>query len=138
MVAKLMFYRTILLGVGMTDGTNEEEFPLSKEALQPLIKFVALANAGGVAASITVIGATAKNGYLENLLAIPLGLFAFGVIFTILYPTSLFLRIAKQENFEPAPITWIIQDRTLRVSGYGAILAFVAGCFAGVLLVLFS
>lgn len=116
----------------MENDLLKQNFPNTVKAIQPLIKLLTLANAGGIAATVTVIGATTKEGCFESILAWPLGLFSAGIIFSILYPTSLFLRIAKQEKFEPSPIKWLIHDKALRFFGYGAIFLFIIGCVASV------
>jgi len=124
----------------MTEGTLEKpSFPSNTaDAAQGLIKLVALSNAGGVAATITVIGATAKNSCLMNILALPLSLFSFGVVFSIAYALSLSLRIAKHEGFEPSPIKWLVSDYFTRFSGNTAVILFVLGCLAGASIVAFS
>lgn len=118
----------------MTEDTPGKDFPFGNtaEAVRPLIKMVTLANAGGVAATITVIGATAKDGNLENVLAMPLGLFALGVVFSIGYAMSVFLKVAKHEGYILFPPPFLIADFFQDVSGYGAVAIFIGGCLSGV------
>ena len=120
----------------MSKNVPEEQFPeRTADAALGLIKLVALANAGGVAATVTGIGAIAKNGASVSVLAVPLLLFSMGVASTIGYALSLYLRIAMYEGFEPSPPKWLVGDAFLRGSGYVAIVLFILGCLFGALIV---
>ena len=111
------------------------------DAVMPLIKMVVLANAGGVAATITVIGATAKSGNLTNVLALPLGLFALGVAFAIglsfglLHRITLDIAAKMGEKLPPDPFMFLTTQRSLDITGYGAVILFFLGCLSGVLIV---
>ncbi|MCG8510509.1 MAG: hypothetical protein MI741_14890 [Rhodospirillales bacterium] len=120
----------------MATERREDGLPrATAEAARPVIKLIALSNAGGAVASMTLIGATAKSGGLENILALPLGLFSLGVFAAILYAAILYLRVAEYEGFEPDPPRWLICDRVLRASGYAGIAFFLMGSLFGVLIV---
>ncbi|MCR4379297.1 MAG: hypothetical protein NUV50_14565 [Rhodospirillales bacterium] len=120
----------------MTKDTSPREFPVhTAEAALGIIKLVSLANAGGVAATITGIGALAKNGSFESILALPLFMFSLGVASTIGYAMSLYLRIAEHEGFEPAPTKWLVSDSFTRWSGRAAVILFIGGCLSGTVIV---
>ena len=125
----------LLAGDIMGTRPKTEYLERTAAAAQLYIKLVALANAGGVAATMTVIGATAKNGGFQNILALPLGLFALGVLSTIIYAANLYLRIAFYEQFEPDPLKWLVSDFTARCSGYASPGLFLFGCLTGVWIV---
>ncbi len=120
----------------MAEDSSTRPFPeKTAAAAQGIIKLVALANAGGVAATVAVIGATAKNGCFESILAVPLILFSLGVAFTIGYAVSLYLRIAEFDKFEPAPTKWLVSAAFTRWSGWLAIILFILGCIFGAAIV---
>lgn len=119
----------------MVVDASEGKFPeKTAEALQPLIKLITLANAGGVASTVAIIGATAKSAGIVNILAMPLGFFALGVCLSVLYAMSYFLRIAEHDGWETAP-KCLSHGWFMRVTGYGAIVLFISGCLCGVLIV---
>lgn len=122
----------------MAEDTSKRPFPeKTADAALAIIKLVALANAGGVAATVAVIGATAKNGCFESILALPLLLFSLGVAFTIGYAMSLYLRIAEHEGFESSPTKWLVSGSFTRFSGNAAVILFIGGCLIGVGIVAF-
>jgi len=100
-----------------------------------VIKLVALSNAGGVAGTLTVLGATVNCSKTVGWFGLPLGFFAFGVVAAILYSANIYLRLAKDEGFEPDPVKWMVSDLTARLAGYGGIALFIAGCVSGILII---
>ena len=72
----------------------------AREQIAPLIehiiRFTALANAGGAVATITVLGATSKSGDVANVLALPLLLFAAGVACALLLTLHTMYSIAEK------------------------------------------
>jgi len=118
--------------------TSEQKFPeKTVEALKLWIKLVTLANAGGIAATVAVIGATAKNGGFVNILAWPLGLFSLGVCLAILYASSYTLRIMEHDKWDTPP-NWLISAEFMYLTGYGTLAFFVLGCISGVCIVAFA
>jgi len=125
--------------------TDEETKLLCRKyfetAAPMLAKMVTLSNAGGVAATITVIGATAKNGCIWQILAVPLALFTLGVCLAILYVMGTVFRLADvaEENLEiPEKIKLIGETGFVLISGFGSVLCFFIGSLAGILLIVFS
>jgi len=114
---------------------NDPQFPeKTAAALVPLIKLLVLANAGGAIATMSVIGATANNGSIINLFAVPLAFFLLGVVCVISYSTSYFLRIAAYENWMDYPKI-LGKGWFMEMAGYGAIVCFISGSLSGVILI---
>lgn len=106
----------------------------SAEALQGLIRLVALSNAGGVVATISVISANADIDGISRVFAFPLGFFAGGIILTILYAMSYMLRVFVADDWHKGP-EFLMSLNFMNGTGYGAIALFVFGCISGILIV---
>lgn len=104
------------------------------EALQGLIRLVALSNAGGVVATISVINANADIDGISRVFAFPLGFFVGGIILTILYALSYTLRVFDSDDWHKGP-EFLMSLNFMNGTGYGAIAFFVFGCVSGILIV---
>lgn len=121
--------------------TEHDPVSLVTKAGEHAIRFSGLANAGGVVATITVLGATAKNGEIENILALPLGFFALGIVLAILATFGAmikFLQKAIKKPIKPDPgFRWLpgafakIED----ISLFGGLACFILGAVSGVAIV---
>lgn len=70
--------------------TDEQKTNIIVKGILHTVRFIALANAGGVIATVSIIGATAKEGQIQNYLAWPLGFFLLGLFFSLLESVRLF------------------------------------------------
>jgi len=85
---------------------TEDNVSLGAKTVEHAIRFSGLANAGGAISTITILGATAKNGNIENILALPLGLFALGVFLAALAAFGVMIKFwqkALGRQFKPDP-----------------------------------
>ncbi len=123
--------------------TDAEHLELLKESLRSAVRFPALANTGGAIASVSIIGATAKDGHLVNILALPLGLFLLGVFVTLLSAArAMYIIVAKGE--EPRPMqkgfNWVRtalhkQSDSLHLI---PVALFFLGCVSGIIIIVFT
>lgn len=115
---------------------NEGEFAVT--AIKQTIRFAALANAGGALATMTAIGATAKDGVILSVLAWPLGLFAAGIVCALLTTAGMIFIAGDISN--PTPGKWAgiwafvvpALDWIGDVTGIAMIVFFILGCISGV------
>ena len=110
------------------------------DGTKQIIRFCALANAGGVLATVTIIGASAKNGSINAILAVPLGFFCAGVVVAMISVPILIFTIRRlsvgSENWvwplkKLAP--WLGKAWSLAL--IFMIGFFILGCIAGVTIV---
>lgn len=123
---------------------KEEKGPMLVKTLEHTIRFSALANAGGALATATVIGATAKEGEILNILAVPLGLFACGVVCALLTAAGSIFSVSKMATGKVMPMSppfgWVgpflykFGDATL----VGTVACFILGCATGVMVIAFA
>ena len=123
---------------------EEEKGPMFVKTLEHTVRFSALANAGGALATATVIGATAKEGEILNILAVPLGLFAGGVVCALLTAASSIFVVSKMATGKlmsmPPPFEWVgpflykFGNATL----VGTVACFILGCVTGVMVIAFA
>ena len=112
--------------------------------IEHTIRFTTLANAGGIAATMTVLGATAKDGDITNILAVPLALFALGVVCALLltFHTTFSISGKIKESTPPniKALVWIRPwlKKNQDLFFYGGPACFVAGTVVGVIIVLFA
>ena len=107
------------------------------------IRFSALANAGGVVATMTTLGAPAKDGEIVNILALPLALFAAGVLCALLGTCAVALvgqKMIKGKEFENSRLNKVLSQLNEwgEFIAYGMILFFVLGCVTGVGIIAFA
>lgn len=113
---------------------------MSLKTTEHFIRFAGLSNAGGVIATIPIIGATAKDGVVLSILALPLALFSFGVICALL--STAFIFVAAQRNVIPIErhvflhkSLFRIMDRYSDPCSICMVLFFILGCISGVAIV---
>ncbi len=120
------------------------ELELIKTVREHLVRFSGLANGGGIIATISVLGATAKDGDIANILSLPLASFSAGVICALLHTLQAFFAAAdistehlKNRKF-PLNILpgFIYKYQAWCVLGMPAF--FVIGCFFGVIIISFA
>ncbi|MBB56156.1 MAG: hypothetical protein CMM42_02870 [Rhodospirillaceae bacterium] len=109
------------------------------DAFIRLQRFIAVVNGGGVAATVTIIGATSNDGDVLNWLALPLGCFALGLISILMYSGSQFFT-AVRANDEIGPNltgvpTWVTANLFQHISGWSSLSCFIAGCAFSVAIV---
>lgn len=119
---------------GETEEQYREHFA---DAAPKLVRLVVGANASGVAATITVIAATAKNGSIEPAFALPLGSFAIGVFFVILYSMGTVFRLARAAHEYLGTPKFFESTGFALITGFGAVLCFLIGLLAGVFIIAF-
>lgn len=108
------------------------------KAAEHAVKLGVVANAGGAIGTITVIAASAKNGEILNILALPLALFAAGIVFALLTVAGLMFVFGDLTRGEP--IQWQAPWKRLgrflakfsAFSGIAMFICFLLGCFAGI------
>jgi len=126
----------------MAEDTTKEDKVKAQEQLAlvapMLIKLVVLANAGGVAATMTVIGASAKNGEIERALALPLGCFVLGVFLAILYSMGPTFRVARAAGENLGTPSFFEGTWFALITGFGAVVSFFLGSALGVLFIFCS
>tara|TARA_R100000963_G_C4579233_1_gene60943 strand:- start:129 stop:497 length:369 start_codon:yes stop_codon:yes gene_type:complete len=108
------------------------------DAFIRLLRFIAVLNGGGVAVTISAIGATAQNGKIENCLALPLGFFTLGLITILLYCISNFFQaVSKSKKLGPIVglPTWVTSNWFQVLTGWLAVICFALGCASSVLVV---
>ena len=71
------------------------------KTVEHTVRFAALANAGGAFATASFISATAKNGEIINILAVPLALFAGGVACALLIASKIIFSVAELTFSKP-------------------------------------
>ena len=108
------------------------------KATEHAVKLGVVANAGGAIGTITVIAASAKNGEILNILALPLALFAAGIVFALLTVAGLMFVFGDLTTGEP--IQWQAPWKRLGpflvklsdLFGICMFICFLLGCFAGI------
>lgn len=113
---------------------------LALDAITHLIRFSAIANAGGIIATMTVVGATAKSGDISNVLAVPLAFFAAGVVAALLFTHSAVLSVKKKitnTKWEGSlsEKTYELYDKYDEALQFGMTVFFILGCISGVTLI---
>jgi len=107
-------------------------------SVEHAIRFGALANAGGVVATMTVLAAVAKNGDPIGGLAWPLGLFSAGVVCALITAASMVFILGDITS--PTPGKWIgiwkyVAPALTRLSdfaAFGMLVFFIIGCIFGI------
>ena len=108
------------------------------KAAEHAVKLGVVANAGGAIGTITVIAASAKDGEILNILALPLALFAAGLVFALLTVAGLMFVFGDLTRAEPTqwqapwkhlgPFLVTLSDWF----GIGMFICFLLGCSAGI------
>lgn len=123
---------------------EEKKGELLAKTTEHTIRFAGLANAGGALATATVISATAKDGEIMNILAVPLALFAIGVVCALLTTASLVFSVGDitrgETVFMPPPFKWVAPflEKILDAAAVGMVACFILGCAFGVLVIAFA
>ena len=126
---------------GVLSDEQQAEFLLT--TLKDTLRFAGLANSGGVLATMTALGATAKNGEIQNILAIPLALFAAGIVFALLTSLRSVFLMTEKSTGKPPKVDWPFDRITLVLKKYedvpmfGTIICFILGCIIGVIIIAF-
>ena len=125
--------------------TEEQKVEHVAEAVRSSIRFPALANAGGAIGTVSIISSTAKDGDIINILALPLGLFLFGVFLTLLAAARALYTVSHMASGgNPNPLekgfNWF-KDAVANHPDALHILpiaCFFFGCFFGIIIIIFA
>lgn len=123
---------------------HDQKVELVVKSIEHFLRFGAIANGGGSIATISVISATAKDGDIINILALPLGLFLLGVLFCLLMSLKSFIssgRILKGASLTADKgFGWIepLLSKYDDVLLTSPILFFAFGCLSGVFIIAFA
>lgn len=113
-------------------------------AREQIVRFFGLANAGGIVATITTLGATAKPDCILNILALPMALFSAGVICALLHAMQGYISAVKRiGNFNEGRPLYVIKfvsvmDEFRASFVLGMLVFFVLGCLTGILIIAFA
>lgn len=124
--------------------SDDKKAELFARPLEHFVRFAGLANAGGALATATDIGATAKDGEISNILAVPLALFAGGVACALLMAATVHFILLKGIAEQQEPMTTVSRyiepalSRCQDAFAVGMVLCFILGCLSGVLVIAFA
>ncbi len=120
---------------------DEQRVEAIKESLRATVRFPAMVNAGGAIATVSILGATANEGDLINILALPLALFLLGLFVTLLGAANLGFAIAQNKDGSAEPIergyNWLRKaiGKHPESLHFIPIVLFSLGCISGLIII---
>lgn len=134
-----------LVGVNPNE---EQSVEILTEAVRSTIRFPALANAGGAIGTISIVGATAKDGDVLNILALPLGLFLLGIFLSLLAGANILYGFARDKALrDKKPVTPLLNgfdwirvglEKQADALHLVPIALFFLGCLSGIIIIAIS
>ncbi len=128
----------------MTNLSSEDKWEALVKTIEVTLRATAIANAAGAIATMTFVGTTAKNGNIENILALPLGLFCAGAVCSLLNGYRMMLLLVKASTGKEPPVDrgfiWTIPflNKFEDFFFFGSVGLFTIGVIAGVAIVAFA